>query len=527
MTKNIKNIFNTASAIVFGSFILWSCESEADNLGSQFFDGADVIDETFDLIAYNINNGDTIRSDAKKLDSAAIGAFSETQFGMQKVDYVTQLRLSAYAPDFGKNPVLDSAILVLKPAFKTDSAATTTDEDYEYFKENDTTAIPAKKEVSIYPIRKYGNTMINGNKTVMNIRVQEVTDFLGAATDSIKSNKNVAVSTLLGTKEFKGDVTSVNITQDSDNSVLFSIAAGIRIPLDSAFFQNKIIDKAKSTELSDMATFIRYFRGIKISVDENDGYLFKINPNSTELILYYKSKPTDTADMRQATFNFALGAGNTHFSQIRYDRTGTPAETALSTINSTTGDAKLFVQGMGGPAAGFRFPETAIQNLRDKYKNEKVGIIGARIRVYTDSDSWTQDFAKPNYFNVRQKNLYTFLNDMNTLAAGGKYALVRTYNLSENPAYYDISITQTLKDIVEAVDFDINKVKEKDIIINVGAYTIDATTGVLAGYSSKDYQQNYNTRSYTPNRVVLIGTRNQGDPLYEKSAKLLITYGKK
>lgn len=40
---------------------------------------------------------------------------------MQKSAYVTQVRLSSYTPDFGTNPVLDSAVMLIKPSYSADS----------------------------------------------------------------------------------------------------------------------------------------------------------------------------------------------------------------------------------------------------------------------------------------------------------------------------------------------------------------------------------------------------------------------
>ena len=167
MIKNIKKFFNITATLVMGSLILWNCESDADQLGSQFFqNGAEGTEQAFPLIAYNVLNGDSIRVDNARLQQATLGAFKESQFGLQKSDYVSQMRLSVFAPEFGTNPILDSAVMVLTPYYAADSVAVTTTEDYIY----PIGAVPAKKVVSTYPVYKYGKTKI-GTKTVLNIKV--------------------------------------------------------------------------------------------------------------------------------------------------------------------------------------------------------------------------------------------------------------------------------------------------------------------------------------------------------------------
>ena len=531
MINNIQKLFKITATLVIGSLILWNCEPESDQLGSQFFqNGAQGTETSYPVIAYNqyngiagVLNGDTIRTDAVRLNSATLGAFTESQFGLQKSAFVTQVRLSSYAPDFGVNPIIDSAVMVIKPLYAADSVTTTTNEAYIY----PIGAVEAKKVVNTYPVTKYGKSKLGGVKATFNIKVREVTDFLGGNTDQIKSNKIVGTGNIIGSTLFKGDVNSISITKKTDNSVLFQRDATIRIPMDSAFFQNKIITKGMSPELTDAASFIRYFKGLRISVDENDGYIFNFDPNSVVINLYYKKDKVDgtTTTREQMVYPMDVGSSNTHFSQIAFDRTGTPSASVIS-ANQDTGDSRIYAQGMGGPGIGLRVPLSTVDAIKAMYKNDKIGIISAKIRIYTDAVNWNNSYRKPITFVVRQRDLSLtgdaqylndFLTDMSTLAYTGNYNLVKAYDLDKNPAYYDIGITQTFKNIIET------EAKNNDLILNVGNYTTDAN-GNLLGIQYKNLgQQNFNSRSFTPFRAVFIGTEANNP----QSPKLILTYGKK
>ena len=61
--------------------------------------------------------------------------------------------------------------------------------------------------------------------------------------------------------------------------------AGLRIPLNKNYFQTKIANKGGASELSNETNFINYFKGIKISVQENDGYLINFAPNEVTLTM--------------------------------------------------------------------------------------------------------------------------------------------------------------------------------------------------------------------------------------------------
>lgn len=544
MIKDLKKIFIITGIIFFG-LVVWSCESPSDELGSQFFQNgvAQGTESSYDVVAYNIFNNDTIRVDrgkygslmASTYDTITLGAFKEPIFGQQKASFFTQLRLLAYNFDFGTNPVVDSVVLSIKPRYATDSVTTTTNSSYVYPDGN----VDSKKVVNTYPVKKYGKTKIGGNATAFNLKVYEVSDFMGSYTDKLYSNKDFNVGTLLGSKTFDGTINAIQITKNSDNSSLWSTSdVGIRIPLDATFFQNKIIAKKGGPELADAATFIRYFKGLKIAVAENDGYLFRFNAGDISMVMYYKNDVTTngTTTRTQNKFYFDLSPGNNvHFTQNQFDRSGSAVATSVPTIPNTSGDSKIYVQGMGGPGCGIKIPAATIQTLKDLFSQQKAGIISAKIRLYADTDTWQYNYKKPDYFLARQKNIvdgvdysYQYLSEMWDYAAVG-YTLTKYYNLTSNlasnPTYYDISITETLKKFVESATSD--PTKFEDFTLNVGRYVYN-TSGGLVGYTDASggqlkYSQNYNTRSITPQRLVLVGT----DTSNTRRAQLIVNYGKK
>ncbi|WP_426276412.1 DUF4270 family protein [Chryseobacterium sp. S-02] len=534
MTYTIKRTFAILFMAIFGSVLLYNCEPETDNLGEQLFlnDAAQGEETPYDVIAYNINNNDSIRSDASTMYTiigstrkAVLGAFTENQFGMQRASYLTQLRLPSYSPDFGTNATVDSVVLVVKPTYDT-SLLTTTEEDNGY-KFGD---IEAKKIVNTYPVYKYGKTEINGATPQFTIKVNEVQDFLNGQNDIAYSNQNFAsFSEELGSKVFNGNVNSVTITKDSDGTSIYtSSAVGLRIPLKASFFQTKIIDHASSSDLKDVSNFIRYFRGLKISVAESDGYLFQFNPDDIELIMYYKNDKTEngTTTRPQSTYKFTMGAANTHIGHYEYDRTDTEFKNFVIG-DKEKGDAKLYLQGMGGPSIGIKIPENTIKDLKKLYQDNKTAIIGARIRIYSDP-SWNNGYSNlasqyerpgADSFTIIQKDkdangkeTTAFTTDMLNLSGSLNFAIYKVYDLDKNPTHYDFTITKSLKDIVETGEGYTNKYFK----IDLGNFT-PTSSAVLAG-------PKYTQRTFSPERVVLIGN----DPLFsDKKIQLWVVHSKK
>ncbi|GEN76551.1 DUF4270 family protein [Chryseobacterium hagamense] len=533
MIHTIKKAIAICSLVIFGSAVLYNCEPDADTLGEQLFlDGAAQANEvSYPVVAFNINNNDSIRSDASKLTYGVLGAFDEGQFGMQKASYLTQLRLSTYDPDFGTNATVDSVVLVVKPRYASDSVTTNTVDDNYTFTTATETNVNAKKVVNTYPVLKFGKA-----KRTFNIRVHEVDEFLKGVSDSVKSNQTFAFGAVLGTKEFKGSVSSVAITKDDGGAALFTAATpGIRIPLDKNFFQNKIIAKKGQPELQDASNFTRYFKGIRISVDEQDGYLFQFSPNDMELIMYYKYDNTTTTPTTktQATYSFALGSANTHIGQYQYNRTSSIL--GNSTIgNRSTGDSKLFLQGMGGPSIGIKLQEGVINDLKTLYQNNKAAIISAKIRIYTDATNWNNSYTKPTEFTFLQKyknnpvvinsttgkpvTVTKFTSDLLNLSGLAGYTIYKTYDLTKNPAYYDFIVTKSVKDLVENTLDPDAKIDASTLYfrIDMGSFQTNAAGTGLAG-------QKYTSTPYNTSRAVFVGT----DAGNANRVQLKIIYGTK
>lgn len=515
MIQILKKAITVCSLVVLGGAMLYNCEPDPDTLGEQLFlgDAAQGTEKAFEITTFNILNNDQIRSDASKLVYAPLGAFKEGQFGMQRASYLTQLRLSTYNPDFGTDAVVDSVVLVIKPTYSTnpDSIKTKTlDEGYTYKTTADET-VNAKEVVTTYPVLKFGKA-----KKTMNIRVNEVTEFLKGSSDSVQSNQNFAYdANLLGSKEFKGSVSSVAITRDSDGGALFTTTPGIRIPLDKTVFQNKIIAKKGQPELQDASNFIRHIKGLRISVAEDDGYLFQLTPNTMELIMYYKNGTGTTKT--PATYAFDLGSANTHIGQYEYNRNDSALKSAAVGSESSS-VTKLFVQGMGGPSVGVKFPLQTIQDLRKLKTDNKSAIISAKVRLYIDP-SWKNAYTKPAAFTLLQRtsNDYnvSFTEDLSAFAALPGFVLIRS-NLTNDRPYYDFVVTQSLKTLVEKQEG--NEASGKSLKIDIGAFLKDANSNLVGPKST--------SRSYDTQRVVLVGAdaTNISDV---NRAQLLVTYGTK
>ena len=479
-------------SLFFGSIAV-GCNSDADDLGLQFFENNEAQGEqaAYDLVAYNVNNNDVVRSDSYSLRKATLGIFSENQFGMQESAYVTQVRLSSYAPIFGINPRVDSVYLEIKPEY--DVTAKTTSVTNVIYKGQ-----AAKKTLTAYSTKKYGNPA-----SAMTINVNEITTDLGSTGAEILSNRSVTAGALLGTKSFTGNSIAVSINKTSDNTVLLTKEAALRISLNTSYFQTKIADRSGASELSNESNFINHFKGIKVSVQENDGYLINFVPDQVTMTMYYTHGAP--SDRKTESYSFNLASPNVHFSQISYNRS-TIFNNVMAGIDRTNGDPLLYMQGMGGPGAGIKIPENAIEAFKTLRRDRRAAIVSAKIRLYTDTSVWNNSYTKPDNFLVKKEGETDFITDLKSMLYNVNFRLITAYATNTNPSYYDVNITKTVKDIVEQGQ------EAKDIILNIGSY--------LTNYNGALVSEDYNTNVYTPNRAVFVGT----NPTNRYRPQLLVTY---
>ncbi|HCR76109.1 MAG TPA: hypothetical protein DIW37_06860 [Chryseobacterium sp.] len=243
-----------------------------------------------------------------------------------------------------------------------------------------------------------------------------------------------------------------------------------------------------------------------------------------ELIMYYKYEKTDNGVTThpQTSYTFSLGSGNTHIGQYQYDRSGSVLSTAVIG-DQNNGAPKLFLQGMGGPSMGIKIKDETLNALKQIYKNDKAAIISAKIRIYTDPVNWNNKFTKPTAFSIVQKDkdskgeeTTSFTTDLTTIVGSNNFAIYRTYDLDKNPAYYDFTVTQSVKELVEGKSGVEVSNLNKYFKIDMGSFLSNSQTGALVGYD-------FTARAYSRDRAVFVGS----DPSNSNKIQLKVIYGTK
>ena len=114
------------------------------------------------------------------------------------------------------------------------------------------------------------------------------------------------------------------------------ITPGLRIKLDSTFFQNNVIDMEGTPELRNSNNFKNFIRGLyfKVNSSSNDGSLFIFDKTKAYVSIFYTSDKESNPDEKESKvykLNFGGIAVNTFQNQL-----SPQIQTALQNPNTET-----------------------------------------------------------------------------------------------------------------------------------------------------------------------------------------------
>lgn len=270
----------------------------------------------------------TVKEDSlstKSLTEYPLGYFNDPVFGTTDSKLALSLTLPSDAVKFGKSPVLDSAVLVLK----------------------------------------YGDEYTGTANATLQVEVAQLTERLTINSNYFNTAPHAASSVKIGSKavivNIKDSIKVIEVVKGKPD-ITRTKAPQIRIPISSAFIQANFLN-ADSTKFASNTAFNDFIKGLQIKVNKDlitgAGGLatFDLANTDSRLELYYKNQNGSAVDTTLTTFNI-----NTGFSAatILHNYTGTAVETQLKAPATTY--SNNFIQPLGGVKTRITFPY--VKNLK-------------------------------------------------------------------------------------------------------------------------------------------------------------------
>jgi hypothetical protein len=343
MTNTLRLILT----LLIATTILSCQKKNAGSIGLPLLPEEDLLSGLFTdsltLITHTAKD-DSLRTD--DVTPVVIGSINDAELGITKSSFFTQIVHERDNPDFGKKPVLDSAVISL----------------------------------AYYNKQCYGDI-----KFQQQFEVYEITEDLYR--DSVYySNK---LSKYNATPI--GNVSIVPNMKDSVKVYKDRYPAHLRIKLsDKVFWEKFLTDSLCKASYKNVESFQKKFKGLFIKSSSNpsgkSGALLSIDPNSiySKLTLFYKNESADSL-----SYSYPIHSYCTHYNYFAHDYTQATALTQQLTTSAAIQQSKVYVQPMASVRTKITFPK-----LTAMFGGQKVAINKAELVISVDQSA-TDSTYKP------------------------------------------------------------------------------------------------------------------------------------
>jgi hypothetical protein len=413
--KRLSNI--TVALLMVSAFI--SCDDDFNTIGGELIGNQLDSLPRYDakVVAYSKNIGGV---QTNNLPSNLLGVYNDPVYGQQIANVLTQLSLSTNNPLFGTEPSLDSVVMTL-PYFNTQTDV------------NDL-GNPVYKLDSIYgdmPFKlkiRRSNFFLNDFNPEANFETRQ--KYYSDQGPLFKSN--LVGDPIYVNESFKPSAREVVFLENISGEIdTIRAKPRLRVNLATPFFQENILDKQGSIELSNNNNFRNFIRGLYFEAEalNDNGSMALLDFTNPEagITLYYTNLIVDTADadadgdvtemvgvQNSYKLDFGLNTVNT-FSQAL------PPEilAEMESVNPEIGAENLFLKGGEGSMVIIELfeDEAEIEGLR--------------------ANNWL----------INEANLTFYVNQEKIQGGESEPERIYLYNLDTNEPLIDYSFDQTFDQV--------------------------------------------------------------------------------
>lgn len=333
------------------------------------------------------------------------------------------------------------------------------------------------------------------------------------------------------------------LTEDVDETtqVESRLTPRIRVPLDSSFFQERLLDLEGTPSLETNRAFQEALRGIIIKTENFSEELYMLlNLDGASVKVEYEYDKYDTNGtledesddfILKETKELLLGLTGIRINTLKNETSNPDIQQQLSGSISDSPSEKLYVQGgkYHGKIRLFSNVNQEEETLLNELKNQNWLINQAKLVFYVDPD---QSLVKPELFANR---LYLFRSDTgaplmdyfsdnspeSTAVNGNKtiFGGLLEYDDNNRPYKYTFDLTRHISDIIrnDSLNIDLGLVVTSNIDDNS---VIDAFETLSSEESRLKYPR---AATLSPFGTILLGS-NPAENYSDKKVQLELTY---
>lgn len=507
----IKNLLPIAGAILAIIITLSSCQEDISTIGSEVL-GTEtpngILDDSQTVIAYSRKLGPL---QSNRLPAYQFGVYNDPVFGKSTVNLLSQLTLETNDPKFGDSAAVDSVVVYL-PFFST---ATTVDTvtTYELDSIYGTTPINVSAFVSTYFLRQYDpNSGFQEFQNYYTTQGSLFEDYLGEELGAVEN--------------FIPTTNSYIINEGEDDEQI--LPPGLRIKLDSLFFQNNILEMEGTEELRNSNNFKNFLRGIyfKVNSPTNNGNLFIFDASKAFVSIYYSFDDEDDPTLKDHGI-FKLNFGGINVNTFT-NQLPSQIQTAVDNPNILSGNENLYLRGGDGIISvvelfGKDNDNNGVADDLEILRDKKWLINEANLIFYVNQDLMVGGPTEPERIVIYDLKNSDVLADYNVDPTNGLdpiNALTNHYGKLErgsdaNGDYYKLKITNHISNLINKDSTNV------PLGIVVSQNVLTRTTSKLLNPMEPNIEEVPTSSVVSPEGTILYGNAT---PNEEKRLKLQIYY---
>lgn len=271
-------ILRNSIAVVLVVFLLFSCDKEFVDAGSNMLDGDDydLTSKTFNITTNNFALSD-VETGNLPVNSIGVYEHSNKDFGILNHSFVSQVALTEENPDLGELVSIESVMLSIP-----------------FYSRLKSTDAQGKGVYELDSIRGDRSSQLRLRVHESNYMMNEFSDDLITKRKYYSKDKNTFKNNL-GVQDLVNDTivlseTSIDFTDE--NGTKLNLTPRVYMPMKAEFFRDKIFKSTSQLELLSQEKFKSHFRGLYFETEliSGKGMLMNLDFSKGQIVITYQAK---------------------------------------------------------------------------------------------------------------------------------------------------------------------------------------------------------------------------------------------